>query len=1554
MPVGLGIQVLYDLYIYHWVNPENNSVLSGNYPPAMPPIIDIPMNSTQISDFNGILEVGEKYIWTVTARVLSNGSPVSIIDNGGVSAPCTFTYGEQLSLTDQLADGLEIELFTEPSAERKGKAWWTVTDNTPNQGLSNFDEFIVEYRKQPTGNEGFEIPWFSKTVNSFEHFIYQLEPSTTYEVKVSGVIAGTVGDPTPVKTFTTPDPRVYNCGESDLPYLPSTYTPLENATVGTQVQIGQFTMTMTEVNEFGGGHYAGKGTIPIAFLGGAKAKVRFDDILIDTEYRVHEGRVDVITQGLESWLDDQMIQFIDPYYVNGVIDSAWVDTVAGVAWVTVDGVDQQFTFDPPHYPIIVNDENGNQYTIYPNGTIVVGSFLAISENWNAMPDEVIHFAQNDSELRGFDGKEHIQWHENYEIMMLGDSSKYFVANKSMAKDEADYVNVEIPSGVSASFQLSDGTPINASPLQGSWLGESFHTGSTKKTLTLPAQSSTGNYSIYAIVNNEKVGQLNIKVYSKKERELVVVPIASTNLTAAQIIAELDETLGEANIEVDVEIAPQWNNSEFTPTTEISLPEESGLLSNYSEQQRRLRDAYFEANPNAPKNKYYLFLVDGFDNPDEVGYMVRGKALGFVSVNQTNVLNTISHELAHGMGALEHSWKDNGPDRGTTHNLMDYDESSNQLPKNNLIKAQWKELRDLDILPSLFDDVDDYMSQMAQFSAEIPSEQALSTIQYEYIEESLVSVDDALMVNGGWYVKFKTPSRSKFTHFCLVNGKVVGLFNNNEFLALSVTGYRSTPVENEEYDVEVTGESHVIRFLTTDTIQANQREYKTALKGSDTTKLIQKYVHSDIRGFTYIDVVTCNEINGIYVDGKSNGIVTYDTIQCPEESDCNQNDILAIIENDKQAIKNEFLSIIQSANGGFNWSPVRFIEGQNDIITTKDVDVITEKVQTLNHYRNNTIVGVVSLKGLLNNLYTVDILNQMVSDVVDEVSLDYPDKKLVLFLAHYIKKEENGVFITTPYTCQRVSFATNDSELIDPSFTTLDLMNAPDATNAFLSLFTNLKKPYHIINVYEKFDGTLAIYESENLTDPSTDRTGLPYIKEAHHLVSKYKAEYFEAVAELRSSIINFSPDSLQTGVAFIDTFLSNQRQLYANLKGNLDANILYWETEKLDKPQFWIAGDIDFKDIREHYITLEVIRSEFIIKKGDVEFFADLAMANGWSVGASNASIYYEFDVMTNVVDPMVYAAIDVLGVVPVIDYLADGAGLIYSAIRGNGENILIYSSALAVPFVGAAVIKTGEKIYAVFAKKVNEQLVDISVKQMDEVSEEWTRISNEIATDETQDQSVKQAMEDAVEQFDKNAAKKIISLEEEIEGFIEGVINGIRRYDIESEIASGATEITRLVTMGNKSMTLKWKVVNGAVDFTSPNVKSSLRSQLTNFLGTTSGIDAHHILPLGKCNHVVVRSASKNGYHPNIPESIVGLEHYDAALQVGLHQNHPAYDKFIQARLDDFAALGDLSPASCNNYIQSTLIPELKSEIFNAKNSTYKNLNSYFNDYLNPLNGIY
>ncbi|WP_185156247.1 fibronectin type III domain-containing protein [Fulvivirga kasyanovii] len=192
------------------------------------------------------------------------------------------------------------------------------------------------------------------------------------------------------------------------------------------------------------------------------------------------------------------------------------------------------------------------------------------------------------------------------------------------------------------------------------------------------------------------------------------------------------------------------------------------------------------------------------------------------------------------------------------------------------------------------------------------------------------------------------------------------------------------------------------------------------------------------------------------------------------------------------------------------------------------------------------------------------------------------------------------------------------------------------------------------------------------------------------------------------------------------------------------------------------------------------------------------------------------------------------------------------------------------------------------------------------------------------------------------------------LDEFAEGLINGVRRYNIANDLSKGISEVTRTVVLGSKRMVLKWSVINGNIDFYSDAAKSNLRRQIKNFLGTSAGVDAHHVIPLGKTDHSVIQAAARDGFHPNLPESILGLEHYDEALEVGLHQNHPAYDKFIQKRLDDFQNdFAGYSFSEANEFVQKQLIPELKNEIFKAKNSIHKNLNDYFKFEINPRLGI-
>lgn len=745
----IGADIEYTYSLYEVIDPNNYAIQVSNQIGLIEQITT-PLQIVQIDLFNLNLQVGKKYIWQVRAVVYDNGIPRQMVDNDGFSGICEFNFGEAQSLEEILVDGLEIILSAQANTQYKGTANWTVTDNTPNEGLSTYEKYLVEYRLQPDAQHP-NPTWHYDTVIALSKLIYQLAPETTYEVRVSGMAGSFTSDPTPIVSFTTPAAVDYVCGDQQIPFRPNQYTPNDHIQVGDQVQIGQFLMNITEaIPQYEPGRYAGQGWIPVEFLGGARANVEFDNILIDNEYVVRDGRVDVTTDGVAAWLEEQLQDFVQPIYVNGTIDSAWVDTTTNTAWVIVDGQSIPFTFDPPDYPIVIHDDSGMSWTIWPNGTITVEGYLDPSNDFlDVSADSVAVFAQNSGEVFGFDAKEHMAWHENYEIIQLPDNTYYFVPNKSIGKNESDVVDVTIPFSGTPTFKLDDQTTINYS-LSGGGVGGGQSTQSY--TVTIPPISSQGRHEIYVYNDqNQRVGKLNVHVYSQKDRELVVVPVTNTTVDAAQLKATLDQTLKEANLNVSVTVASQWNNAQFTPTTSIALPQNLTVMTDYSQDMRDLRDAYFNDTSNQKNNNaYYLFVVPEFDDPSTDGYMVQGKALGFVKGNDYQVY---AHELAHGMGGLEHSWKFGGPDQGTTNNLMDYNPNGGNT---NLTKAQWKELRDWDLAPSMWDDVEDAMYQWEEYMVFYENEPT-----WTYIEEK--HRDKAFFLLNGYPYKFDQTIGKRVQH-----------------------------------------------------------------------------------------------------------------------------------------------------------------------------------------------------------------------------------------------------------------------------------------------------------------------------------------------------------------------------------------------------------------------------------------------------------------------------------------------------------------------------------------------------------------------------------------------------------------------------------------------------------------------------------------------------------------------------------------------------------------------------------------------------------------------
>lgn len=690
-PIGLQQEVENTLYIYNWLGSVNTNVPQNplGLALAMDPIPLGPLTSYTLLPADNILIEGNQYVWYVKTTL--NGS-VNQFQNSGWSAPCRFTYGQQLSVFEQLSEGLHVEwIDLTANSERKGTASWKVVkDDSTSQ--NNFNEFVLSYRKQTVPGDD-EYEWFTDTVTSLIQAIYQLEPNTTYEAKVAGKMGTFVSEPTEIRTFTTGVPRTFTCGQTNLPDRASVFQPLEYADPGMKVRIGMFDLEFVTVESIGqAGHFSGTGLVPIDFLFGAEAKVRFDDLKIDKNFDVWEGTANVITDGLDNWLNEQYQQFQEAEYVNGVISSAYVQD--SIAYAIVDGDTLSFQFPCPTCPVILNDVNGNQVTIYPNGVVKWGTYYNLSQDHLDVPfNRTVRFIKPSSLAGGFDSYSHAEWSDDYEIIKTVDNNYYFVPNQSLYANVGDYVTFSYPDTlyVDTIIQL-ECNGVLISPLS-----TNDSSGFKLVTFQIPGFGS-GDTKVYAVVNGLRIGKLNLISFVPIQKTIKVVPVASNNFTVEQIASTLDKTLGGAIMDFDIQILPSFSNSEFTTSTIFSIPDAS-LLSKFSPQMRSLRDAYFDTI-EVEDQVYYLFIVAGIQDSLTQqaldGYMPRGKNLGFIVASAP--IETIAHELGHGIGGLKHSWQDNGPSKGSTDNLMDYSSSSWTLRI-----SQWRLLRNPGRIGSIWDD-----------------------------------------------------------------------------------------------------------------------------------------------------------------------------------------------------------------------------------------------------------------------------------------------------------------------------------------------------------------------------------------------------------------------------------------------------------------------------------------------------------------------------------------------------------------------------------------------------------------------------------------------------------------------------------------------------------------------------------------------------------------------------------------------------------------------------------------------------------------------------------
>ena len=304
------------------------------------------------------------------------------------------------------------------------------------------------------------------------------------------------------------------------------------------------------------------------------------------------------------------------------------------------------------------------------------------------------FVQLDSTTH-FDYSKHIEWNDRYESILNEDSTKIvvpFLSVRQNSPTEIGFLWKDIPVEERSTIEFY----IDSLQLK---VQESSILLDTA-ILTLPAR--VDDYSLVVLSQNgEIIAQLNAKVYWYHDVDVIVVPFVKTKLDGEDLSAYLNSIFGQAQLQVNVTIEPVFEHDEIKPKKLLDNP--STDFDRYTDQMHDLREYYFNQNYSANKSAYYVFIVPGFVNEKIDGYTVLNKAMSFVKgkpSDQPGIHRNIAQQLGSSIGALLSTWLDDGPEIGSTENLMDAGTGT------SLTNDQWESIHRNCHAFSLYDDYED--------------------------------------------------------------------------------------------------------------------------------------------------------------------------------------------------------------------------------------------------------------------------------------------------------------------------------------------------------------------------------------------------------------------------------------------------------------------------------------------------------------------------------------------------------------------------------------------------------------------------------------------------------------------------------------------------------------------------------------------------------------------------------------------------------------------------------------------------------------------------------
>lgn len=288
----------------------------------------------------------------------------------------------------------------------------------------------------------------------------------------------------------------------------------------------------------------------------------------------------------------------------------------------------------------------------------------------------IRFYESDRQKYGFDSPNVSEWTEEYDSWKEAPVENYRVPFKSVAAGQADEVAFELlyPLGVfpdSLKFMTSFGLRLN-------W----YRAAAGFRLNLVPHEEM---YTVTAFAGSRAIGLLQVRVYPVKNFRVVLVPLVKEHISADSVQRSLNAVYKQALLRFTVVKMNPFYHRDIDTAELMENP--SMDFERYTEQMQHIRNLWMEAHPDIPKDRLIVFITPGFTDEHIRGFMVRGKAIGFIVPQKEPAFSRVlARNLARGIGGLTDSWRDDGPDEYSTNNLMD------RTPGTALRKSQWELLQ----------------------------------------------------------------------------------------------------------------------------------------------------------------------------------------------------------------------------------------------------------------------------------------------------------------------------------------------------------------------------------------------------------------------------------------------------------------------------------------------------------------------------------------------------------------------------------------------------------------------------------------------------------------------------------------------------------------------------------------------------------------------------------------------------------------------------------------------------------------------------------------------